>query len=446
MPSVPLGLKSYKRQSAFQPEVELVNLYLEPDESGGSPDKFMRIKRPGLVRHATLPGPVAGLYRKDGVFGGTLFAASAGNLYAITNSVTLLGALGAQSAAMAATFDRIYALGDSVPRSWNGSTLLVISVPDALPIADIETINNYAILACENGDFYWIVPGEDQPDALDFASAESSPDGLVAVRRLVDELWFFGKSSTEVWQTTGDALLPFQRAGGRQFERGCMARDTVRRFDNSVLWVGDDGVVYRGGAIPTRISDHGIEERIRRRTSPPSAWVLEVDGHKFYVLDIPGQGSFAFDAATAAWSEFASASTTGWRAKVGTSEGNDTTFAGDSLTGAVWRVDPTAATDDGESIRCAMSGSIALQGRPVGVNSFSVGVGASDDCTLRIRWKDGNEDWPAYYEEVEALAPADVVTLYRLGQANQPFRTFEVETSDDVLLRFSGAVANEGWQ
>jgi hypothetical protein len=440
MPSVPLGLKSYKRQSAFQPEVELVNLYLEPDDSGGSPDKFMRIQRPGLRRYVSLGGQVKGVYRKEGVLSGALFATAGGYLHSITGGIsTRLGFIGQDAATFAGTFDRIYALAGGAPYSWNGATQLLIDIPEPNPAVDIETLNNYTIIGCDNGDFYWIAPGEDQPDALDFASAESSPDGLIAVRRLVDELWLFGKSGTEVWQTTGDGDLPFQRAAGRQFERGCMARDTVRRFDNSVVWVGDDG------PVPIRISDNGIEERIRSRDAAPWAWVLEVDGHKFYVLTIPGQGCFAFDASTSAWSEFATQGRTGWMGGYGISD-NGLVYAADDRSGAIYTVDPAVATDGDLPIRCAMSGSVAFQGRGAIVKSFSVGVGSSAGFTLRIRWKDGNEPWPAYYEEVEAQAGADIVTIYRLGQANEPFRTFEVESSDPVMKRFSGAKVNEGWQ
>ena len=105
-----------------------------------------------------------------------------------------------------------------------------------------------------------------------------------------------------------DADLPFQRSSGRQFSRGCAARDTVVVLDNAVFFLGDDRIVYRAEEAPKRVSTFGIEERLRKCASigDASALSFTVDGHAFYLLNIPGEGSFAFDVSSGQWAEWQS--------------------------------------------------------------------------------------------------------------------------------------------
>jgi len=441
MPIIPLGISAYKREDGFVPEVECRNMYLEKDPTGLSPDGTMRIQRPGLVTMATLGGKVRGMAFNSKT--GQRVTVAGTSLY-LDNAVTAT-IPGIDNTPIVATAFAIAVLAEGTVYLYT-DTLTTVLMPDNRTVTDIEQLNGYIILACDDGRFYWIEPGETTVDALNFATAESSPDGLVAVRRLVDELWMFGTEITEVWQSTGDADAPFQRVSGRQYERGCLARDSVRRFDNSLLWMGDDGQVYRGGAVPQVISDSGIAERIRKRVagSGLSAWVFGVDGHKFYVLRIPGQGTFAFDAATSAWCQFASPGQDEWLAHVGY-EVNATVVAGSSVDGRVWSVTPAAINDDGVAFERVLTGTIPIVGRPPRNDSLTIGVGASADTEVELLWKDGQDDYPAYADALPVRAPLDFATMYRLGQPDQPYRTFKVTIRDNVRVRVAGMVANQAW-
>lgn len=446
MPTIPLGLKSYKRLGGFQPEVELVNLVIEQDDSGGSLDNVMRVQRPGLDNFTALAGPIRGIFQTDQVLGGAWFAAHGNRLSQFLPGYADIGQLdGDEPVPFAATFDAIYALALGQVKRWDGTTFSTIALPNdyaGTPV-DIETINSYLIIFCSTGRFYWLEPGSAVVDPLNFATAESSPDGGVSVRRLIDELYFGGAISVEPWQPAGDLDAPFQKAGGRQFERGVLSRDTMRRFDNSIVWVGEDLIVYRVGSVPTRISDHGIEERLRNRTGPPSAWTFGEDGHKYYALRIPGQGTFVYDAASGGvWSEFASVGREVWAAHVGASS-PDYTLAGDSDTGTIWRIDGAVPTDNGAAFPRRVTGTVPVSGKGGRNSSFSLGFGASADCTVKVRWRDGNDAFPADFEELDAEAGANVVNLYRLGAIDQPFRTFEVQIDDPVSVRISGAAINQ---
>lgn len=449
MTTIPLGLKSYKRTNGFQPEVQLVNLVLEQDDSGGSPDNVMRVQRPGLDAFISLDGATRGIFQTDQVLSGAWFAVHGTTLSRILPTQVEIGGVGgSDTVSFAATFDAIYVLGSRIVYRWDGTTFSQIALPDdylGFPVS-IETINSYLIIFCSTGRFYWLEPGTSIVDPLNFATAESSPDGGVAVTRLIDELFFGGTISIEPWQPSGDLDAPFQKAGGRQFERGVLARDTMRRFDNSIVWVGEDLIVYRVGSVPTRISDHGIEERLRKRTGDPTAWTFGEDGHKYYALRIPGQGTFVYDAASGGvWSEFSTPGRAVWAAHVGASS-PQYTLAGDSDTGAVFRIDASVATDGSIPFPRFVSGTIPLVGRGGRNDSFSIGIGVSDTCTVKVRWRDGNDPYPDYYEELPAEAGANILNLYRLGSVSQPFRTFEVLIDEPVLARISGAVANEAYQ
>lgn len=446
--TVPLGLKSYARTNGFQPEVELVNLVIEPDDSGASPDNVMRVQRPGLADFNSLAGLGRGITQTDQVLNGAWFAVYGNRLSRIFPDTTSIGNIaGSEQVAFAATFDAVFVLGGGVVYRWDGTNFATIPLPDdytGIPV-DIETLNSYVIIACSTGRFYWIVPGATTIDPLDFATAESSPDGLKSVRRLIDEFFLSGTISIEPWQVTGDLDAPFQKAGGRELPRGVLARDTMRRFDNSLLWVGENLIVYRVGPVPERVSDFGIEERLRKRAGTPSAWTFNADGHDYYVLDIPGQGTFAYDASSTKWSEFASNGRDRWQAGFG-AQSPDMTLCGDFLTTGVYRVDPSLPTDSGIAQRRAVSGTVPLIGAGGRNGSFSLGIGASGDCTVKVRWRDGNDPYPNFFEELDVEAGANVVNLYRLGSFDRPFRTFQVEIDDPVMVRISGAVINGAYR
>lgn len=435
---IPLGIGSYKRSDGLVPEVVLRNMYLEEDKSGISPDKTLRVQRPGLTRIDNYPGLIRGTHFRTST--GERLVVSGDSLY---SGVSPRGAItGADAVAMVSTpFTSVIAAG-GLAYLYN-TTVAPLALPGDAPSAgyvqDVDQLNAYAIVLLPNGRFYWLVPGEMAIDPLNFATAESLPDKAVAVRRLGDEFWIFGTQNIEVWQPTGDLDAPFQRASGRNFERGCLARDTVRRFDNTLVWVGDDYQVYRASSVPQVISDPGISERIRKATGPCSAWTFAMDGHSFYVLTVPGHGRYAFDASTQAWSEFT------WPAWVGYQESGEI-IAGSAADGRLWRVDAEALTDDGAVFERTVTATIPILGKPPRNDSVSIGIGCSADTTIRLRCKDGQDEYPSYYEDIEVRAPFDVGTLYRLGQPDQPYRTIEISCIEPVRLRIAGMTANEGWR
>lgn len=444
MPAIPLGTGAYRRDAGLQPPVELYNLLMEKDDSGASPDKFFRIQRPGLASYVTLGGPVNGLFKQDGVLNGQTFAIG-GNALSIIgqgSSNPIGNVAGNGIASFAPLVNRIGIVRSPNAFLYDG-TLVALALPEGRQAIDMDQLNGYGLFLTPTGRFYWLVPGATAIDPLDFANAESSPDGGRSIIRLNDEFMILGTDSEEFWQSTGDLDAPFIRAAGRTTSKGCLHKDTVKRFDNAVIWVGSDLSVYRTSNVPQDIGSPFISERLRKRTGNPSALVMKVDDHEVYVLRIPGQGSFAFDASTGQWSEFGSKDQTEWLPQV---SHENVDLVGSAISGKVWRLNPNIATDDGEPFIRRVSGNVAIMGRPIENPSLSLGIGCSADITVKFRWSENGEAYPRFYDELEARNPIDVVNIYRLGQIRQAVRSFEFTFDEDAIVRISGASINEAFQ
>ena len=144
-----------------------------------------------------------------------------------------------------------------------GHTLQTVVSPDAISFVDLATLASHIICVEANSRrFFWLRPGEVEIDALDFSSAEAEPDHIVNVAAVGDQLWFFGQSSTEAWYASGDADQPFLRSQGRAFSQGIIP-GTFAQVNETIIVIGQDRVAYRIAGVPERVSNHGIEEKIR---------------------------------------------------------------------------------------------------------------------------------------------------------------------------------------
>lgn len=147
------------------------------------------------------------------------------------------------------------------------------TMPEGITPGSITQVSSYVLVSAANSQkFYWVNPGEITIDPLNFASKESSPDPIIHMRAVGDQVMIMGSKSTENWYATGTLTSPFAPIEGRVYARGVLNGTPVVVNDGIIL-VGDDGRVYsigfqQGDATDTswgvnRISNNGIEERIR---------------------------------------------------------------------------------------------------------------------------------------------------------------------------------------
>jgi len=454
MPEIPLGTSSKNRRTTWTPNVRSVNMLVEQSVTNRF-NGVDHIQRPGLVRFSTVgSGPIRGVFRQAGTFDGDFVVVSGEDLFRIdmSGSETLLGGVpGVLRTSTAATLTRVIVASDGLAYSTTGGAVTEIVMPDSRPVSSVAQLNGYFVLTeLGSARFYWIAPGETDPDGLSFATTESSPGDILKVERVGDELWFFKEEGIEVWIPTGEADLPFQRVPGRNYDKGCRNRDSICRFDNSVAWVGNDGLVYRAAESPQRFSDNSLEEQIRKSDAASlRAWSFANDGHTLYCLTT-NLGTWAFDALSSQWSEFQSHDRPFWRAHVGDT-GDTFVVAGDDELGVVYRLDADASNDDGAPMTRIVTGGVPVVGQPERCDSFSLyaTTGTAVDPELyakvRISWSDDMETY-ADWQDVSIGRQGNYwrpVRINRLGSMRYPGRLFQVKVTDDVVVTVSAAAYNE---
>lgn len=372
---VPQGIQQYQRYDL--PRIRLINMYAEPSPSarGG----VVLLPRPALSPYTDVgPGPIRGIYKQSGALGGAEFIVSGEELYA---DGVLLGTIpGTEKVSMAASASELLIANGTALYLTDGATLTTVAFPDSAGVSSVAYINGYFI-ASRTGTqrFYWsaILDGSSW-DALDYASAERTPDNIVAIWIVSDQLWIFGLVSTEIWITTGDADIPFQRVDGRLFDVGCLSKDTIAKLDNTIFWVGNDFKTYRGDSVPLRVSDNGIEEATQDSTVL-SGWAYPWQGNLFYALATV-RGTLTLNVATNEWHEQASYGRDNWRANLGVFS-DERVIAGDDETGQVWELVYDDYTDNGAEIERRFT---MLIDKPVTVDNLMLDASAGEEPVLGL--------------------------------------------------------------
>lgn len=463
MVAVPLGTSSYRRRDARTPEISLINVLLEQDPTN-QVDGKVYIQRPGMSVFANVgAGAIRGVFRKLGVLGGQYIVVSGTSLYLVSQlgAVTNLGTIPASDlVSIDASSDRVIIVADGTAYSTDGVTIVAVVVPDIdtnpSPISSVCYINGYFILTVQDSQhFFWLAPGDVDPDPLNFASAENAPGNIVGAFRLLDEVWMFCDQGTEILQLSGDLNAPFIPIVGRIYQKGCANRDSVAELDNTLFWVGNDFIVYRAETIPVRISDHSIEERLRLAgASALRAWAMIMTGHTLYALRAGDIGTFVHDVENKNWVRWKTYGQETWQAHLGGQVAGNLIVTGDDTDGILWQLDQTLSNDNGVVMERELTAGLPIIGKSVSCRSFSlkvaVGLGTTGgtvaEPTIAMRYSDdiGNT-WSSWLEEsLGAEGEFKTKVLWtQLGQMESPGRIFHIRVTDDTLFRVNYARIND---
>ena len=464
----PILGSSYVVRSVNAADARMVNLFPEIIAEGGKEPAFLQ-RCPGLRLLATVgSGPVRGMWQ----FGAYGYVVSGNSLYKIDTAynATLLGAVsGAGPVSMADNGTQLFiaANPDGYIYNANTNTFAQITDPDFPGAVTVGYLDGYFVFNEPNSQKIWITSLLDgtQVDPLDFASAEGSPDGVIAILSNFREIWVFGTNSVEVWYDSGASDFPLQRIQGAYNELGCAAAYTVAKMDNGVFWLGQDargrGMVYRAnGYQGQRISTHAVEWHIQSYgdISDAIAYTYQQDGHSFYVLTFPSADrTWVYDVATNSWHERA-----GWSNSVFTRHRSNCQMVfsneiivGDYQNGKLYAFDPEVYADDGQIQRWLRS----WRALPTGQNNLKrtahhmlqldcesgvgLNLGQGSDPQVMLRWSDdgghtwSNEHWSGmgkigeYYRRV---------IWRRLGMTLKlRDRVYEVSGTDPVKIAIMGA-------
>lgn len=149
-------------------------------------------------------------------------------------------------------------------------------------------------------------------NALDFASAESAPDGLVRVFVDHGQILLFGERTLEPWGDIGGQDFPFQAIKGSIAQFGLAARWSLTQYNDTVAFLaknamGQVQVAILEGTIPRVISSQELDSIINDKSvyttvSDATAYSYLLGGHPMLQLNFPTAGkSWLYDASTGMW-------------------------------------------------------------------------------------------------------------------------------------------------
>jgi hypothetical protein len=196
--------------------------------------------------------------------------------------------------------------------------------------------------------------------ALQFATAEASPDYLTAVDALHGTLILWGENHIEYWQDNGAYPFPFGQLVGTAQDWGLAAVNSRAHYNNTMAFLGlnQQGqvqVMMLNGYSPQRISDNNIENLINSFpiVSDAVALAYNVDGHPMYQITFPSANrSFLYEGLSGIWSEVQTGVALKNRhmANLGVAFNNQC-YVSDVSTGMIYEFSTTFYTDNGTPIK-----------------------------------------------------------------------------------------------
>lgn len=201
-------------------------------------------------------------------------------------------------------------------------------------------------------------------DPLDIAAKTGASDDIVTLEVLHRDVWLFGaRFSTEIWYNAGLSDFTFARMPGVYVEHGCAALNSVACTDLFVFWIGKDkegnAIAYVGADYTAkRISTFAVENAWNNYSTIADAigFVYQKEGHTFWVVSFPAADkTWVYDLAEGenGWAERAWCDDDGTEHRIRPNCGAfafGTIVVGDWENGALYALDPTVFTDDGQPI------------------------------------------------------------------------------------------------
>lgn len=290
-----------------------VNLYLSPVETAAKA-QFILKSVPGLSLIVNAGAEIRGIFEADD----RCFVVAGSVLYELLAAGTLT------------TIGTLDTATGPVDAAWGTTQIVVVDGPNGYVVTlatnefqqitsdawmgsnRVAYIDGYFVFVDPESQMHYLSQIDDATDldALDFASAESAPDDIVAHVVSQRQVVFLGKTTTEFWSPQGGTYF-LSRDSGTIMQLGCIATHSAQTLDNGLIWVGRDqhgsGIVYRlAGLQPQRISTIAVEEALSESTdlTQARAYVYQFQGQTFYCLNAPGiAATWVYELATGAWHE-----------------------------------------------------------------------------------------------------------------------------------------------
>lgn len=438
------GISSSERRRGDFPGLPVVNMFAEsvPSEPGTALQA-----RPGLESaDMTLgTGPVRGVYIADGVLNNGLFSVSGSDFY--SGSTTIGPISGDASVSFAGYEDYVFVNAGAEIRAYDSQSYTKIAFPDGANVSKIVVGASRLIAIRKNtGKFYWSNPLGVTIAALDFATAENSPDTLRDMLYLGDKLILFGAETVEFWPATTDPNTPFTPLPGATLPVGIKGTGMAATFNRSFAWITN----YNEICLSTPeniISEPELQTRIAA-SSTASLFVFYVDDTEYLAARIDGE-TWAFGARSQVWTKLESYGVNNWVPQC-----YDSGYFGSSIDGKIlrWSTKPDDAGSPvtklfrawapltGDTLKVA---NIIMRTNP-GTTTYLTGAYAEPVVELRTS-QDGGHTWQPWQTRSLGLQGEyrTKVMWSSLGLFSYPGLLVEVRVTDPVAFRMSGLGMNE---
>lgn len=461
-----VGPSYVERSKPFDAQ-RTINLYPVVDETRQGKEVAALYGTPGLLQFATVGiGAIRGMFCSAN---GRAFVVSNTELYEVTSgaATTLRGTLTSDATIVTITenFTQLIICDqtDLYTLTYATNSFAKVSDADKPNAKTVTYIDGYAVInKVDSGEFY-ISDIQDATawNALDFATAEQSPDKLVRVFAALGQLYLFGERTTEAWYNSGDVDFPFEKVSGANMPVGCAAANSVVEMDNTIFWLGQtengQGIVYKmQGYVPQRVSTFAIEYAINKSTdlSNIRAYTYQMDGHTFYVLTGGNlETTLVYDSATQLWHERAYLEEDGtYSTHLGTCHmfAFGKHFVGDKTSGNIYHMSLDYYDDDGRELRAERTFTHILnENKGFKIKELQVdfeygvglttGQGSDPQVWLQVS-DDGAQTWSReYFASIGKIGAYKTRAVWRrLGQTDGSM-TFRVAISDPVKRAICGA-------
>lgn len=301
---------------------ETVNWYIESQKEGARNSKAL-IGAQGTSEWTTVG---TGVIRAILNHNETFYVISGISLYRVASdkTVTLLGTFDENNQPyISANLTQIIVVNGVSGYVWDEVTEIFTKISDGdfYPSSTVCYQDGYLIFGREGTGQFFISNVDDALtyDAINFDEATLRGDIIKAVVSDTRNLWLFGTRTMEPWTNSGQTTgVPFTPLRGAASLRGTAAGRSVVSSQLGIFFLGDDHNVYwLNGYTPKNISTDAQAKELTGYADLSDAFgfMMNIDGHWFYVLTLPTQKrTFVYDPDEDAWHNRESYQLGYWRA------------------------------------------------------------------------------------------------------------------------------------
>jgi len=315
MALVPLNITGGSYQSRSRPlsAQRTVNFYPELQDDPFTQDTYVLQPFPGykLFGAGADTGPDRGMLDHKGV----LYKVSGTTLYTVTSAGvhTDRGAIAGSGQCILTGF------GDNVlittlqglAYQYASPTLTQITDVDLETPTTVAHLNNQALYDGDGGRFASSAVGDATDiNGLDYATAESNADDLIAVYTFKQKAYMFGEKTTEPWYNSGVGRPPFDTLEGGIISIGLGARASISNNDDFMYFLADDRTVRRIADIgrSQSVSNIALAEAFRKYTITDAVgFCFTMQDQNFYHISFPTEGrTWVYTERSGQWFELGS--------------------------------------------------------------------------------------------------------------------------------------------